>query len=112
MPAFHRDAEHLSVSDRTANKVILWFHVALTFLSRWEQRKVSVIPPFDIFRTVDGQWLWLESAPTLDTAKERVNALMAALPTEYMVSSHVTGKRISLKPGDSDWSEVFRPKTA
>jgi hypothetical protein len=81
-------------------------------LSRWEQKKVAVIPPFDIFRTVDGQWLWVASAPTLDTAKKRVNALMATLPTEYMISSHVTRKRISLKPGDSDWSEVFGPRTA
>jgi hypothetical protein len=74
--------------------------------------KVSVIPPFDIFRTVDGHWLWVESAPTLEAAKKRVNELMAALPTQYMVFSHVTGNRISLKPGDSDWSELIRPKTA
>jgi hypothetical protein len=81
-------------------------------LSRWEQKKEAVIPPFDIFRTVDGHWLWVEAAPTLDAAKKRVSELMAALPTQYMVLSHVTGNRISLKPGDSDWSEVIRPKPA
>jgi hypothetical protein len=66
-----------------------------------------VVPPFDIFKIVDGHFLWVETVPTLDAAKTRVKELMAEGPTVYLIFSQRTGHKISLKPGDSTWSDVI-----
>jgi hypothetical protein len=45
--------------------------------------------PFDIFKLAqDGEPLWIEAAT------ERVNALRQRVPSDYMVLSQRTGKRI------------------
>jgi hypothetical protein len=66
-----------------------------------------VVPPFDIFKTVDGHFLWVAGVPTLDAAKTRVKELMAERPTVYLIFSQRTGHKIYLKPGDSTWSDVI-----
>ena len=65
-----------------------------------------MVPPFDIFKVVDGHFLWVEAVPTLDAAKARVTDLMAIRPTQYLIFSQKTGHKILLKPGDSAWSGV------
>jgi hypothetical protein len=57
-----------------------------------------MVPPFDIFRVApDGQLLWLEPAATLDEAKARVQDLGASNPGEYLIFSHKTGHKISIR---------------
>ena len=63
-----------------------------------------MLPPFDIFRDVNGDLIWVEPAETLDAAKGRVVLLMEMQPTTYTVFSQRTGNKLSIKPGDSDWS--------
>lgn len=56
-----------------------------------------MIPPFDIFRVVQGsQPLWLEPALTLDDATARVNELGKSRPGEYLIFSQKTGHKISI----------------
>ena len=56
-----------------------------------------MIPPFDIFRVVQGsQPLWLEPALTLDDAKARVNELGESRPGEYLIFSQKTGHKLSI----------------
>jgi hypothetical protein len=51
--------------------------------------------PFDIFKIAkDGEAVWLEAAETLDAATARVNALREIVPSDYMILSQRTGKRI------------------
>ena len=60
-----------------------------------------MIPPFDIFRVSDGDPIWVEAIATLDAAKVRVQELMTDAPCEYLIFSHVTGHKISIKPKES-----------
>jgi hypothetical protein len=60
-----------------------------------------VVPPFDIFRVSDGDPIWVEAIATLDAAKARVQELMTDLPCEYLIFSHVTGNKISIKPEEA-----------
>jgi hypothetical protein len=58
-----------------------------------------MLPPFDIFRSeTDRGVLWLETAPGLMIAHERVRKLMVSSPADYIILSHTTGNRIVLKP--------------
>ena len=59
-------------------------------------RKVSMIPPFDIFRVFNGEPLWLEDAVTLDNAIARVRQLGAEQSGEYFVRSKKTDVEISV----------------
>lgn len=70
-----------------------------------------MIPPFDIFKVVDGHLLWVEAVPTLDRAKGRVQELMPVRPAQYVIYSQRTGNKISLKPGESAWSDAVREET-
>jgi len=57
-----------------------------------------MVPPFDIFRAEkDGDLRWLEAARDLETAKTRVQILGTTVPGEYLIFSHVTGNKISIK---------------
>jgi hypothetical protein len=56
-----------------------------------------MIPPFDIFRVVEGgQPLWCEPASTLEDAKARVQELGRSRPGEYLIFSQKTSHRISI----------------
>lgn len=59
-----------------------------------------MIPPFDVFKVVRGEPLWVEAVPTLDAAKARVQELMRVHRCEYLILSHTTGNKISIKPND------------
>lgn len=51
--------------------------------------------PFDIFKIVKyGDPVWLEAAESLDAATTRVNALRESAPSDCMIFSQRTGKRI------------------
>lgn len=65
-----------------------------------------MVPPFEIFRTIQGELLWVEAAATLDAAKARVKEVMRAQPAEYLILSRRTGHKIFLRPGDLEWSNV------
>lgn len=57
-----------------------------------------MIAPFDIFKTeADGQVLWVEAVPDLETAKARVQAMGLASPGRYMILSQKTGNRLSVE---------------
>jgi hypothetical protein len=57
-----------------------------------------VIAPFDIFRTTkDGQLLWCGTAASLDEAKTKVEGLMRAEKTDYVVFSQKTGNRLVIQ---------------
>jgi hypothetical protein len=60
-----------------------------------------MVPPFDIFRVADGDPIWVEAIATLDAAKARVRELMMDVPCEYLIFSHVTGNKISIKPEEA-----------
>jgi hypothetical protein len=51
--------------------------------------------PFDIFRVVkNGGPVWLESAPSLDMAHERIKRLLASDPCDYLIFCHNTQDKI------------------
>lgn len=56
---------------------------------------------YDIFEKMeDGSAIWAGDAATLDKAKERLNALLAAKPGSYFLRDASTGKILSdRKPG-------------
>jgi hypothetical protein len=57
-----------------------------------------MIAPFDIFKTeIDGDILWLEAVPDLDTAKARVREMGSTSPGKYMILSQKTGNKLSLE---------------
>ena len=58
-----------------------------------------MLPPFDIFRIEpNGNMLLVGSAPTLKSAKSRVQELMALSPSEFLILSHRTNNRLIIKP--------------
>ena len=58
-----------------------------------------MIPPFDILRLDEtGQPRWMEVVDSLDRAKARVENYMQYYPAEYVIFSHRTGNKISIKP--------------
>ena len=65
-----------------------------------------VEPSGTAFRDLQGHFLWVEAAATLDAAKARVKELMRAQPAEYLILSRRTGHKIFLRPGDLEWSTV------
>ncbi|MGA7919526.1 MAG: hypothetical protein WCA38_07620 [Candidatus Acidiferrales bacterium] len=58
-----------------------------------------MVPPFDIFKVLDGEPVWVEAIATLEDAKTRVRELMLSDTREYLILSQVTGNKISVKPG-------------
>ena len=54
------------------------------------------IPQYDIFKMKKGEYVWLETAVTLDDAKARVQELGAAEPGEYVIFDEKNCDRISL----------------
>ena len=57
-----------------------------------------MIAPFDIFRTEEnGDLLWLEAVPDLETAKARVQAMGTLAPGRYMILSQRTGNKLCLE---------------
>jgi hypothetical protein len=56
--------------------------------------------PFDTFRTSDeNQPIWVESAPTLEHARQRVEKVAAMQPGEYLIVCHTTGEKIPVRAG-------------
>jgi hypothetical protein len=53
--------------------------------------------PFDIFRMEAKGVLWVESAPTLDHAKSRVEELAKCAPGEYLLLNHANGEKVVIK---------------
>jgi hypothetical protein len=54
-----------------------------------------MLPHFDIFKiALNGEYVWLEAAQSLDAATARVVALRESFPGDYIVLSQGTGKRI------------------
>jgi hypothetical protein len=66
--------------------------------------------PFDIFRIFnDGTRLWLESAPSLEDAKQRVKRLLASHPSDYLIFCHDTQDEI-LIPARPNASTASAPE--
>jgi hypothetical protein len=62
---------------------------------------VLMIAPFDIFKTDgNGDLLWVEAVPDLDTAKARVRALGYSAPGKCMILSQKTGNKLSVEVDD------------
>jgi hypothetical protein len=66
--------------------------------------------PLDIFRVESHGVLWIESAPTLEDAKARVQQLAARESAEYVVLNQLTGdkfvfnaSRASVAPDRTRW---------
>ena len=58
-----------------------------------------MMPPLDILRLDEtGQPLCLEVVGSLEIAKVRVKNYMQYCPAEYVIFSHRTGNKISIKP--------------
>jgi hypothetical protein len=58
-----------------------------------------MLPPFDIFRIeANGNMILVGSAPSLKSAKIRVQELMALSPSEFLILSHRTNNRLIIKP--------------
>ena len=51
------------------------------------------IPAFDIFRTVQGEACWVESATCLEEARARIEALQRDLPGAYFIFDQKTRLR-------------------
>jgi hypothetical protein len=60
--------------------------------------KVSMPPPFDIFKVESNSVRWMEAAVDLQRATARVTALAASSPGEYIIPDQNTGEKISIKP--------------
>lgn len=57
-----------------------------------------MIAPFDIFKSEgNGDLLWLEAVPDLDTAKARVREMGSSSPGKYMILSQKTGNKLSVE---------------
>jgi hypothetical protein len=59
----------------------------------------TMIPPFDLFRIVDGNPLWVGTAITLEEARLQVRSLHTRLPGEYLIVSLKTGHKESIIDG-------------
>lgn len=61
-----------------------------------------MIPLFDIFRAEpNGDLRWLEAAPDLDKAKQRIRTLAVSSPGEYLVLNQRTGNKTTIRVEDS-----------
>jgi sarcosine oxidase gamma subunit len=57
-----------------------------------------MVPSFDIFRTeAEGSVLWCGSATTMEEAEARVREFAATSPGEYLILSHRTGNKLTIK---------------
>jgi hypothetical protein len=57
-----------------------------------------MIAAFDIFKTDgNGDLLWLEAVPDLDTAKARVREMGPTSPGKYIILSQKTGNKLSVE---------------
>jgi hypothetical protein len=56
-----------------------------------------VIPPLDIFRKEQGNYVWKGAAESLELAQSKVKQLAEKAPGEYMVFSQTTGNKIVIK---------------
>jgi hypothetical protein len=52
-----------------------------------------MIPPLDIFRKEEGNYLWKASAENFELAKSKVAQLAERAPGEYMIFSQTTGNK-------------------
>jgi hypothetical protein len=58
-----------------------------------------MLAPLDIFKKVDGTYVWKAAAESLANAKSKVEELAANAPGEYMIFCQETGDRIVVKDG-------------
>jgi len=56
-----------------------------------------VIPPLDIFRKEQGNYVWKGAAESLELAQSKVKQLAEKAPGEYMIFSQTTGNKIVIK---------------
>jgi len=56
-----------------------------------------VIPPLDIFRKEQGNYVWKGAAESLELAQSKVKQLAEKSPGEYMIFSQTTGNKIVIK---------------
>jgi hypothetical protein len=59
-----------------------------------------MIAPFDIFRinSADGALLWCATADSLESAKQRVQALSKTHRSQFVIVSIKTGRRLTIDP--------------
>jgi hypothetical protein len=63
------------------------------------RRERNRMPPFEIFKLDDyGQCHFVETAQTIDAARERIGTLARLWPARYLISSRITGKKIFIRP--------------
>jgi DNA-binding NarL/FixJ family response regulator len=54
----------------------------------------ALLPPFAIFKVAgDGRPIWVQSSPTLDNAKARIQTLGLEFPGTYIIHSQKTGRQ-------------------
>ena len=56
-----------------------------------------MIPPLDIFRKEQGNYVWKGAAESLELAQSKVTKLAEKAPGEYMIFSQTTGNKIVIK---------------
>ena len=56
-----------------------------------------MIPPLDIFRKEQGNYVWKGAAESLELAQSKVKQLAEKAPGEYMIFSQTTGNKIVIK---------------
>ncbi|HMI52851.1 MAG TPA: hypothetical protein VK525_15170 [Candidatus Saccharimonadales bacterium] len=59
-----------------------------------------IIPAFDIFRTIEGEAHWVESAMSLDEARARIEVLQRDAPGAYFIFDQKTRLRFP-EPSDA-----------
>jgi hypothetical protein len=64
---------------------------------RHRDRKGLAIPPFDLFRIVNGNPIWVRTAVTLEEARLKIQELQKQEPGEYLIISIQTGHKESVK---------------
>lgn len=69
-----------------------------------------MIAPFDILRIDgNGDLMWVEAAPDLDTAKARVRAMGSSSPGKYVILSQRTGNKLPVEVDHS--GQLYGPLT-
>ena len=58
-----------------------------------------MIPPLDIFRKEQGNYVWKGAAESLELAQSKVKQLAEKSPGEYMIFSQTSGNKIVVKDG-------------
>jgi hypothetical protein len=69
---------------------------------RASPRRNFLIPRFDIFRIAgDDKPIWVESASTIDAARERARLLVDIFPGKYLIFDQTTGEKVLILPNDT-----------